>query len=120
VTDYTELVNREFTNIGNQCRLKGEFHFSGKTQICCKMEGEIHMEDKSELCLDHDSHFTGTIYCHNIEIYGKFEGTLKSTGKVVVYSPAEINGLIDSNSLMIHPGAVLNMDGHTRIESPNA
>jgi cytoskeletal protein CcmA (bactofilin family) len=108
MTDYTELVNREFTHIGSQCKLRGEFHFTGKTQICCQMEGEIHMADKSELCLD------------NIEIYGRFEGTLKSTGKVVIYSPAEINGLVDSNSLKIHPGAVLNMDGHTRIESPNA
>ena len=117
MTDYTELVNREFTHLGSECRLKGEFHFTGKTQICCQVEGEIHMVDKSELYLDHSSHIIGTIYCHNIEIYGKFEGTLKSTGKVVVYSPAEINGLIDSNSLIIHPGAILNMDGHTRIQS---
>ncbi|MCO4793121.1 MAG: polymer-forming cytoskeletal protein [Bacteriovoracaceae bacterium] len=117
MTDYTELVNKEFTHIGSQCRLRGEFHFSGKTQISSTIEGEVHVDDKSELCLEHQSHVTGTIYCHNIEIYGKFEGTLKATGKVTIYAPAEVQGMIDANTLLIHPGAVLNIDGHTRLNS---
>lgn len=117
MVDYTELVNKEFTFLGDKCRAKGEFHFSGRTRLASRIEGEVHMENKSELCLETESHVTGTIYCHNIEIYGHFEGSLKATGKVTIYAPAVVKGVIDANSLLIYPGAILNIDGHTRHNS---
>ncbi len=57
--------------------------------------------------------FIGNINCHNIEIHGQFEGTLKASGLVAIFPPASVTGDIQSEQLVVYPGAILNINGHT-------
>lgn len=112
MTDYIKLKDLDFTFFGKGAKMTGSFHLHGPTHLSSIMEGELFMQENTNLCIEKNGRFKGTIHCHNIEIYGKFEGILESTGKITIYPSAFVKGKISSKDLIVYPGAILNIDGH--------
>ena len=97
-------------------KLKGRFHLSGSTHVSSLIEGEIIMENNADLIIEKNGAVKGEVTCHNIEVYGVFEGMIRASGKVTLYPSAEVKGRVEAMELRIYPGAILNMDGHTDTE----
>jgi cytoskeletal protein CcmA (bactofilin family) len=113
MADYIEIQNRDYCFIGKKTHLTGEFRFYGITHVYGKLEGNIEMQQESELSIRPDGVVLGAITCHNIDIHGTVEGIIRSTGKVTIFSGAQVYGEINSAQLVIHPGATLDTDAHT-------
>ena len=111
--DIIHLKDQNFSYLGKGSKVKGEFYLRGVTHILSHLEGDIVMEDQSDVSIEHEGAVKGSIKCNNLEIYGKFEGDLNSVGKVVIYPTASVSGKVQAKSLTVHPGASLNIQGHT-------
>lgn len=111
--NHINLKDQDFVFFGFKSKLKGSFQLQGISHIAGEVEGEIIMEDQKLLTLEPTSIVNGKIFCHDVEIFGTFIGEIEATGKVSVFPSAYIQGSINSNSLSIHPGAQLNMEGKT-------
>jgi cytoskeletal protein CcmA (bactofilin family) len=107
------MSNLEFTYIGKNNSLKGEFLFKNETKIAGKIEGIIKVENESKITLEIGSFVLGTIEAHHIDIYGDFEGELTSSGLVSIFPTANVYGKIKAHAIEVLPGANLNMIGHT-------
>ncbi len=107
------IEEQEFTLIGKKTRLNGVFNFSGLTHIAGDIEGDIHIRDKSLLTIEETSTIQGKIHCKDLKVFGKIKGEIISSGKVEIFPSGKLSGLIKSQNLVIHPGAMVNIDGHT-------
>lgn len=107
------IKHQEFTHIGQDSKLTGEFEFKGKTQIEGEVHGTIRMHNAAALILGIDSNISGKIFCHDLEIYGSIEAEIEASGKVVIYPSAQVVGNLKAKSLEVLPGAEVNMTGHT-------
>ena len=107
------IQEQNFSYLGKGSKITGQFQLSGNTRISCEIDGEISMIDDADLFIEPNASFIGNIHCHNIEIHGQFEGTLKATGLVAIFPPASVTGDIQSDKLVVYPGAILNINGHT-------
>ncbi len=107
------IKDQNFSYLGKGSKITGQFQLSGSTRISCHIDGDISMLDESDLYIEPAASFIGNINCHNIEIHGQFEGTLKASGLVSIFPPASVTGDIQSESLEIYPGAILNINGQT-------
>lgn len=107
------LEQQNFTLIGAECSLKGTFHFKGATHICGSLEGEVHIKDESILTLEPEAKIEGKVFSGDLKLYGTVKGEVYSSGVVEVFPSAKVDGLINSKNLIVHPGAILNFDGHT-------
>lgn len=111
--DYIDIQKQDFSFLGKGSKISGVFHLQGPTHMSSEIDGEIFMKDKSDLCIEKSGCFIGNITCHNLEIYGHFEGSIESSGKVTVYPPANLTGKVKTKNLVIYPGATINIDGFT-------
>jgi len=111
--DSLEVKTKNFSFLGKKNFLKGEFHFSGNTRISSQLEGELFIGQDGALFLEQDAVFKGNIHCHNVHIFGSFEGQIESQGKVIIHSSAMVSGQIRADQIAIYPGAVVNIDGTT-------
>lgn len=119
ISQMLQLEQQIFTFIGQKNHLKGEFYFTGIVKIAGIVEGPIHILEGGSLTIERTGKVEGTINCFDIEIFGTFKGHLESEGKVVIWPSAEISGPVRASSLVIYPGAILNIEGHTN-EQKNA
>lgn len=110
---YLNLESQDYTFIGKNSKIKGEFHFYGPTTVAAQLEGSITISENSLLRLDRNSSFLGEIRCQDIQIYGNVEGSIFSSGKVTLFSTASFKGVVKAKSLDIHPGAKVDMEGDT-------
>lgn len=108
-----DFKNLNFSILGKDCQLEGEFIFQGDTVISSKVKGKVTVKDESRLTLERSSEFEGSIVAHEVEIFGNFKGSIKASGTLIVRSSAEVSGQIEAKKLSIYPGAVLNIEGHT-------
>lgn len=104
----------EFTILGKQTNLEGKFEFSGDTIINGRIKGEVNVLNQSKVTLERESEFEGTIYAHDIDIFGKAQGQIICTGIATIRPSANVSGLVKAISLNIYPGATLNVEGHTQ------
>jgi cytoskeletal protein CcmA (bactofilin family) len=111
-----EFQNFNFTMLGKDSILDGDFKFSGDTLINCHITGSITMINDGKLTFERDSKFEGSIFCHDIEVFGDVKGTLNASGVLSVRSSAIVSGVINAKSLSIFPGANINIEGHTEEE----
>lgn len=109
------IENLTYTTIGKSSHLKGTFEFIGPTYLLGKIEGDIHLLEKSKLTIEIGAEINGKVEGHDIEIYGQCVGEIKSTGKVILYPTAIVQGTIIAANLEILPGAVVNINGHTEV-----
>lgn len=107
------IENQEFTYIGKSSNLNGSFKFLGPTHLQGQLKGEIIVENSAKIVLEIGSITEGTLQCFDLDIYGEFNGEVKSQGNVTIYPTAQFEGKIISKSLEILPGAIVNMNGHT-------
>jgi cytoskeletal protein CcmA (bactofilin family) len=112
--DFHELKNLNFNVFGSRCDFKGEFNLRGDTTISSKIEGQINMVDEGKITIEREGEVEGILYCHDLDIFGKLNGHVKANGRVVVRSSADVSGNIQADQLTVYPGAVLNIEGHTK------
>ncbi len=104
--------NLNYTVLGANNKIVGDLEMQGDTIIHSHIEGTITMKDTSRLIIERKSTIDGTIYCFDIEIFGKVYGNIYSEGKLTIRSSAEVSGVIKAKQLSVYPGAILNMEAH--------
>lgn len=102
-----------FSIFGRNCEVEGNLKLHGDTLISSNLKGTITMIDNGKLTIERDSFINGDIYCNDVEIFGKFEGSIKASGTLIVRSSAIVSGNIQAKRISIYPGAILNIEGHT-------
>ena len=107
------FFKREFSFFGKNCRLTGQFELRGPVKIQSFIEGEVDHQGEDLLTIEPEGAINGDIRCFEIHIFGKFQGNLVARAKVILYPTAVVTGTIQSSSLIVHPGAVLNIKGNT-------
>ncbi|TDJ09582.1 MAG: polymer-forming cytoskeletal protein [Deltaproteobacteria bacterium] len=105
--------SQKFSLFGKGSKIKGTFHLRGLTRLSSIVEGEIIMEDDEDLSIEREGEVKGLIKCFNLNIYGQFDGEVEARGKVTIYPSASFSGKLNASSISIHPGAKINMEGHT-------
>ena len=105
--------SQKFSLFGKGSKIKGSFYLRGLTRLSSSVEGEIVMEDDEDLSIEREGEVNGLIKCYNLNIYGKFEGEVEAKGKVTIYPSATFSGKVNAEAISIHPGARINMEGHT-------
>ncbi len=113
MVDYLDIQSSDFNFLSPESSIKGDIFLSGKSKINCRIEGEIRVQDQSEIFIGPKGSVRGNIYCHDLKISGSFDGKVHATGKVIIFSQAKIRGEIISSNLVIHPGAFIEIKGHT-------
>jgi cytoskeletal protein CcmA (bactofilin family) len=113
MADFINLSNQDFSFLGKGTKIVGSLYLQGASKLCSNIEGDITIEDKAHLSIEREGQVSGTIVCYDIDIFGEFNGTLNSKGKVTIHPPAKIQGEINSNQLIVHPGATINIKGST-------
>lgn len=105
---------QNYNFIGHNTDLEGELKFTGDTIIHSKVAGTLIMQDNGDLIFERDSYFEGTIFCHDLEVFGQIKGTIKASGTLSIRSSASVSGNIQAAKLVVYPGAVLNVESHTQ------
>lgn len=109
----SDFKSLNFSLLGKETSLEGEFTFSGDTIINCQMKGKLTVINDGKLTFERDSKFEGNIFCKNIEVFGKVSGTIDADGTLSVRASAEVSGQINAKKMSIFPGASINIEGHT-------
>lgn len=112
----SNFKNQNYTVIGIDNYIKGDLELKGDIVIHSKIEGTLTVKDTGKVILERSSHFLGTIYCEDIEVFGKIEGNINANGALTVRSSANISGAINAKKISIYPGAILNMEAHAEQE----
>jgi cytoskeletal protein CcmA (bactofilin family) len=105
-----------FSFLGRNNFIKGEFKLTGDTIINSQLEGNLEMAGKGKLTLDRESSFTGNIFCHDLELFGELNGSIVASGSVIIRASAVLSGKIHAKSMKIYPGAIVNIEGETSSE----
>ncbi len=111
-----ELINiqeQEYCFLGEGSKLKGEIYLKGTSHLACQLEGDVFMDSEQTLTIEHTGSIKGNLECHNLEIFGSIEGKINSSGKITIYPSGKVNVDLKSKSLVIHPGAIVNITGQT-------
>lgn len=108
-----EFKNYNFTVLGSGSKINGDLNLKGDIYIKCELEGTLSIEDESKIVFERGSSFKGNVYGHDIEIFGEVTGVIRANKTLTVRSSAKISGDIKAGNIIIYPGAVLNIDGHT-------
>ena len=112
----TEFKKLNFSILGKNTSLEGDFKFEGDTLINGSLKGTITMVDQSKIIFERDSHVTAQLYCHDVEVFGSFSGSINASGTLIVRSSAVLSGKIKASKLSIYPGAKVNMEGETQAD----
>lgn len=102
-----------FTVLGTDSRIEGELTLAGDTIINSDIQGTISMKNESALTFEREGSIEGIVNCHDLEVFGKIQGTINASGVVRIRSGAIVAGVVNAKSLSVFPGAILNIDGHT-------
>lgn len=107
------IEEQDFTLIGKNCNLEGVFKFSGATHLAGNLDGEVHLKDNSPLTIESTANIKGKVFCDCIKVFGVIEGEIFASGLVEIFPTGNIKGLINSKNFVVHPGAIVNIDGHS-------
>lgn len=110
---FLDYQTKKFSVIGVNGKIQGELRLSGLVRFASFLDGNFIMEDEGKLVIDREGHVTGTIDCHELEVYGRIDGTINSKSRVIIYPGAQVTGNIECDSLSIFPGAIVNIEGNT-------
>ena len=102
-----------FSVLGKGTQLEGDLKFEGDTILNCITKGSITMLNKSKVVFERDSIIEGDVFCHDIEIFGSFSGSLNASGTLSIRSSATLSGKVKAQSMSIFPGAKVNIEGET-------
>ncbi len=94
--------------VGIESEMTGVLKLKGDTIFNGTIDGELHLAE-GKLVLERGSKIKGKVIGHEIEVFGEINGDIICTGKLSFRSSAKFDGDIKSNSLVIYPGAQVNM-----------
>lgn len=108
-----QLDDQSFCFFGKKSVIKGDLFLEGPTHISSMIEGNIQVEENFKLSIEPTGAVQGSLTAYDIDIYGKVEGDIISHGTLRIFPSAKVSGKITAKSLVIRPGATVNMIGHT-------
>lgn len=118
MTQFIDSPSQDFTFVGHETHIQGNMIFRGDAKIAGSLKGEIHAEE-APLSIEPTGKFEGTIYCHDLEVYGEVQGDIHSSGKVTLYPSSTFKGQMQASTLVIHPGSCVNMNAKTETDVPS-
>lgn len=110
----SNFKKQNYNFIGQNTQLEGELKFSGDTIIHGHLKGTVTMAAEGTIIFERTASFEGTIFCHDLEVFGDIKGTIKASGTLNVRSSACVSGNIEALKLVVYPGAILNVESHTQ------
>ncbi|MCP3672357.1 MAG: polymer-forming cytoskeletal protein [Gammaproteobacteria bacterium] len=108
-----DIRDQDYCFVGEGSEIKGSIVLRGTTHLASNIEGEVKVDSDSLLIIEREGIIDGTISCYDLEIYGKVKGKVISSGKITIFPSAEVNAELFSQSLVIFPGATVNMTSQT-------
>lgn len=111
-----EFKTYNYNIVGIKSHIQGILKLKGDTVFSGSAEGELHLTD-GKLVIERGSLVKGKIFAHEIEVFGDVTGDIFCSGKLSFRSSAKFEGDIHSNSLVIYPGAQVNM--HSQAHEQN-
>lgn len=112
--EYQDIQEQDFSFLGRGSSVTGTLRLSGRTHLCSELEGEIIMDgEDSFLQIERSARIRGKIQGHHVEIHGQFEGEINCDANLEIFPPAVVKGVIRAKNLVIHPGAIVDMDCET-------
>jgi cytoskeletal protein CcmA (bactofilin family) len=112
----SEFKKLNFSILGKQSSMEGTFNFSGDTLLNCHITGDLTMIGEGKLTLERSCRFDGNIFCHDIEVFGEISGSINAAGTLSARSGSSVSGVINAEKISISPGAIINMEAHTKDE----
>lgn len=109
------VYSHDVNLFGKDLLLKGEFHLAGLVRIDSEVHGTIFMNNPGKIIFEQQAKVFGDLFVHDLEILGTINGNIESKGNVIIRSSANITGKINAKNICIHPGAILNFEGHTEL-----
>ena len=112
-TTIFDLKEKNFSLVGAQSHSEGEAYYDGHVRFHGTHQGTLKMSPESKLIIEKRGSISGEINCHELEVYGLLEGICHSSGRIIIYPGGKVSGKIHAESLIIYPGAMVNIEGHT-------
>jgi len=97
-------TSEEKTTIGERITIEGSIRGEANLVIEGTMKGTIEM-GKHNFSIGPNGRVDGEIHAQNVNINGRFKGTIKALGKVAVTRKADFNGEIKAKSFSVEDGA---------------
>src|SRR3989338_7873704 len=105
-----DLKESNLSVLGKDLFIKGELHLSGMVRLSSRIEGTIIMKNQGELIIERRAIIHGHLFCHNLELFGQFYGSITATGTLIIRSSAKFSGKLTAKTLSIYPGSIVNME----------
>jgi cytoskeletal protein CcmA (bactofilin family) len=106
--------------LGSGAEFEGKLTFKGTVRIDAKFTGTIITDDV--LVVGENARIAADIHCGTIIVHGEVNGNIKAKTAVELHHPAKVRGNIETASLMIEKGVILQgdlkMDGSETISRP--
>ena len=115
--NFIDIKKWIFLFLGRGSLFNGVFTLRGTTYLNSRLDGEILVEDKGHFIVEDEGVLIGTLSGHDVDIFGRFEGILTASGKLVIHSTAYVSGEIQVGRLVIKPNAYVNIKIRTTEES---
>ncbi|MFY7993537.1 MAG: bactofilin family protein [Bacteriovoracaceae bacterium] len=104
----SDFKTYNYNVVGLESEVTGTLKLKGDTVFNGSINGELHLLE-GKLVLERGSKITGKIFAQEIEVFGEINGDIFCSGKLSFRSSAKFEGDIQSQSLVIYPGAQINM-----------
>lgn len=108
-----QLDDQNFCFIGKKSKIIGDLILDGPTHISSTIEGNLEVHPDHKLSIEPAGLVTGKIKAGDIDVYGQVEGDINASGTLRIFPCANVSGKISAKNLIIKPGAIVNMTGHT-------
>lgn len=102
--------------IGDNSRIKGEFHTTGSAHISGQVEGKVVVE--GDLFIAEPSNIQAEIKSTRLVVAGKVTGNVTAVTSLEITKTGQVNGDILSARLNIEDGAIYN--GKVKISAPQS
>ncbi|EQC46087.1 polymer-forming cytoskeletal protein [Bacteriovorax sp. Seq25_V] len=109
------INEQTFCFLGKDSVIRGELILSGEVHLSSTVEGDLTLKTNHTLSIEPHGKVIGTVTGINIDIYGTVTGDINASGTLRIFPSAKVEGKISAKALIIRPGAVVNMTGHTVI-----
>jgi cytoskeletal protein CcmA (bactofilin family) len=94
--------------LGSGAEFEGKLTFKGQVRIDAKFTGTIITDDV--LVVGEHARIAADIHCGTIIVHGEVTGNIKAKTAVELHQPAKVRGNIETASLMIEKGVILQGD----------
>ncbi len=102
--------------LGAGTSYEGKLHFEGSVRIDGTFQGEVTSE--GTLVVGQDAKVKGLIHVGQLVLSGQFRGTIEAREKVVLHRTAQLVGTVNTPTLVMEEGAVL--EGKVNMGTENA